>query len=150
MNSELQNPAFVAYAMTCILLLVHLLFLWLYSGYVRAKTKTAPNPEDAARRGTTLREFDPPDVARVLRIHVNGEASVYPFLFLGLVFVLAGGSAGFAKADFALFVGARILHSVMYLFGKQPWRTIFYALSLAALAALLIQIVLILVRATAL
>jgi prostaglandin-E synthase 1 len=146
MTAPFEAPAFVAYATTSVLLVAHLLFLWLYSGYVRTKTKTAPNPEDAKWRGTAVRDLDPPEVARVLRVHANGEASVYPFLFLGLVFVLAGGSAGFARVDFTFFVGARILHSVAYLFGKQPWRTIFYSLSLAALGALLIEIVLLLVQ----
>jgi len=35
MNSSLSNPAFVAYAITCLILGVNVLFLWWYSGFVR-------------------------------------------------------------------------------------------------------------------
>jgi uncharacterized MAPEG superfamily protein len=140
LNPAIQNLAFVSYAVACAVLLTHLQTIWLYSGFVRSKTGTAPNPEDA-RGKTTVRDADPPEVARVLRVHANGQASVYPFLFLGLVYVLAGGSADFAAWDFGIFAAARILHSVAYLAGRQPWRSIFYATSTAAFLALLVQIV---------
>ena len=67
MNSWLNNPAFLVYAITCLVLCANLLFLWAYSGVTRAKTKTAMNEEDAARFGASLTEIDPPQVARVLR-----------------------------------------------------------------------------------
>ena len=140
LNPAIQTPTLVAYAVACAVLLTHLQGIWLYSGFVRSKTGTAPNPEDAHGK-TTVRDADPPEVARVLRVHANGQASVYPFLFLGLVYVLAGGSADFAAWDFGIFAAARILHSVAYLAGRQPWRSIFYATSTAAFLALLVQIV---------
>ncbi len=141
MQSWLSNPTFVVYALTCVALSLNLLVVWGYSGGARAKTKTAINKEDAERFGGRLEPVDPPEVARVLRVHANGQATVYPFLFLGLVFVLAGGSPGFAKVDFSIFVAARVAHSFVYLAGKQPWRTIFFTVSGAALLALMGQIV---------
>lgn len=99
MNNWLNNSTFLAYAITCLVLCGNLLFLWGYSGAARAKTKTAMNEEDAIRFSASLAEIDPPKVARVLRAHSNAEASIYPFLFLGLVFVLAGGPAGTGRSS---------------------------------------------------
>lgn len=141
MNNWLNNPAFVVYAITCLVLCVNLLFLWAYSGVARAKTKTAMNEEDAARFRASLTEFDPPPVARVLRAHGNAQASIYPFLFLGLVFVLAGGSAGTGTVIFGIFTGARLLHSIFYLAGKQPWRTVFFSVGGLATIALMLDII---------
>jgi prostaglandin-E synthase 1 len=141
MENWLNNPTFVVYAITAVVLNINLLFVWAYSGAARAKTKTAINKEDAERFGTAHEHADPPEVARVLRAHANAQATIYPFLCLGLVFVLAGGSAGFAEVVFGVFTAARILHSIVYLAGKQPWRTLFFTVSGAAIIALLGDVV---------
>jgi prostaglandin-E synthase 1 len=80
-----------------------------------------------------------PDLAASLAVAGAGALSgaLYPFLILGLVFVLAGGSAGFAKVDFGIFVVARITHSIVYLAGKQPWRTLSFVASGLAMLALM-------------
>jgi microsomal prostaglandin-E synthase 1 len=142
----LENPTFVVYAITCVALSLNVQLVWAYSGVARGKTKTAINKEDAERFGSALEPVDPPPVARVLRAHANAQAAIYPFLFLGLVFVLAGGSAGFAKIDFGIFVIARILHSVVYIAGKQPWRTLLFTVSGVALLALIGDIVWLLIE----
>ena len=138
---DTAGPAFVAYAVTCVVLSADLLVLWGYSGAVRAKVGMAINPEDAARFGVPLSQTDPPEVARVLRAHSNAQAAIFPFLLLGLVFVLMGGQSWIAAILFAIFTTARIAHSVSYLLGKQPWRTLAFivgSLTTAALTAVLV------------
>jgi uncharacterized MAPEG superfamily protein len=134
---DAANPAFVAYAVTCLVLSLNLLTLWVSSGAIRAKGGVAINPEDGPRHGAPLSELDPPAVARYLRAHRNAEATVYPFLLLGLVYVLAGGRAAIAVPIFAIFVIARIAHSIAYVRAKQPWRTIAFATSLLAIVTLM-------------
>src|SRR3984957_5811766 len=90
------NPAFLAYVFTCLVLSLNLLMLWVSSGAIRARGGVAINPEDGARYGAPVSELDPPAVARLLRAHRNAEATIYPFLLLGLVYVLAGGVARIA------------------------------------------------------
>jgi uncharacterized MAPEG superfamily protein len=119
-------PGFMAYAVAMLVLALNLLVLWSYSAVVRGKTKTTPNAEDARGGGTTLVEGEPPEVARVLRAHTNAMANIVPFAILGLVFVLAGGSAIAAEILFFVFVAARVVHSLVYLAGKQPWRTMMF------------------------
>jgi microsomal prostaglandin-E synthase 1 len=141
MDDLTTNPAFTVYAVASVVLCSNLLALWGYSGAVRAKSKTAINEEDAARQSAQILERDPPDVARVLRAHANAQASIYPFLFLGLLFVLGGGSARTAAVIFGIFTVARLAHSVVYLAGKQPWRTVLFLVGLFATAALTVAVI---------
>jgi prostaglandin-E synthase 1 len=134
-------PAFPAYAVTCVVLCLNLLVLWASSGAVRAKGGMAINPEDGARYGAPVSELDPPAVARVLRAHRNAEATIYPFLLLGLVYVLAGGRAAVAIPIFTIFVVARIAHSIVYVKAMQPWRTIAFAVSGLAIVVLMAAVV---------
>ena len=141
------TPAFLAYALTCVVLSLNLLALWISSGATRAKDGVAINPEDGARYGAPVSALDPPAVARILRAHRNAEATIYPFLLLGLVYVLAGGRVGIAVPIFTVFMAARIAHSIVYLRAMQPWRTIAFAASLLAIAALLAAIIHVLLTA---
>jgi microsomal prostaglandin-E synthase 1 len=136
--------AFLAYAVACVVLVINMLVLWVYSGVVRARTRIAVNPEDAARFGVPLSDVDPPPVARVLRAHGNAQATIFPFLLLGLVFVLIDGPAEAALVLFTIFTVARIAHSVSYLRGNQPLRTLFFAaggLTTAVLTGFLVWLI---------
>ena len=143
----LSNPAFVAYAITCVALSCNLIFLWAYSGAARNKARSTSNPEDAGRFGSALSELDPPGVSRVLRAHSNAQASIVPFLALGLVYVLAGGPLRPAVIYFVVFTAARWLHSWAYLGARQPLRTIFFVVASFPLLALVIHVLWLLLAA---
>lgn len=132
-----MNPTFTAYAITCLVLSLNLLMLWVCSGAIRTRSGVAINPEDGVRYGVQVCEADPAPVARFLRAHRNAEATTYPFLLLGLIYVLAGGRALIAVPIFAAFTVARIAHSIVYVRALQPWRTIAFAASLLAIIALM-------------
>lgn len=142
-----NQPAFVAYALACVALCGNLLFLWAYSGAARNRCKSTPNPEDAALFGAALAATDPEGVARVLRAHANAQASIVPFLALGLVYVLAGGPPGPAAIYCGVFTLARWLHSWAYLGGRQPLRTIAFVLAALPLLALALHVVWLLLAA---
>ena len=82
-----------------------------------------------------------------LAAHRNAQAGIYPFLLLGLVFVLAGGTRWTAAILFGTFTVARLLHSIAYLKEKQPWRTLFFVVGVLATIALILDIVWLLIRA---
>jgi prostaglandin-E synthase 1 len=145
MNSLVENPTFFIFAVSAIILSVNLLALWAYSGIARGKRPI--NEEDAIAFKVPLQGAEPSEVARVLRAHRNAEASIYPFIVIALLFVFAGGAPGFAKIVFGIFVAARLLHSLVYLAGKQPWRTIFFIVGNIATVALLINLIMLLVHA---
>jgi prostaglandin-E synthase 1 len=142
-----SNPAFLAYVFSSLVLSLNLLSLWVSSGVARTRGGVAINPEDGAHYGVQVSELDPPAVARYLRAHRNAEATIYPFLLLGLVYILVGGSAWTAVPIFVVFVIARIVHSVVYLRAIQPWRTIAFATSLLAIFALMAAIPFVLLAA---
>lgn len=146
MLNAMNHESFVAYATTALALSLQLLGLWLYSAVVRAKSGIAINEEDAALQKIPLQPLDPPAVARVLRVHQNGLAIVPCFLFLGLIAVLAGAPALHVEVLFAVFVAARYLHSLVYLAGKQPWRTIFFLISLLAIIGLMVEVIWLIAR----
>jgi microsomal prostaglandin-E synthase 1 len=141
MDNIQSFEALYAYAVAALVLSLNMIIIWSYSGYVRFKTKTTHNIEDAVRFKTTVEEHDPPDVARVLRVMNNAQANVVPFLILGLVFVLIGGPGSTARMIFGLFTVARLLHSIVYLAAKQPWRTIFYSIGAGATGWLIVAII---------
>lgn len=138
---ETSNSILWAYALTSIVLCLNLLALWISSGARRVRVGVAINSEDSARYGVPVSETDPPEVARYLRAHRNAEATIYPFLMLGVVYVLMGGTARIAVPIFVIFVFARVAHSIVYLWSLQPWRTITFALSLLAIIALMLATV---------
>ena len=140
---NVTNPAFVAYALACVVLCLNLLFLWNWSGAVRARSKTTLNPEDAktVSKGAGLVEGDPAAVARVLRAHRNAADNTVIFFVLGALYVITGASARGAQIYFGVFTGARILHTITYLGEAQPWRSMFYGISVLATLGLVVQVV---------
>ncbi len=133
------NPAFVAYALTCIVLTLEPARALDFERRATGTGWRAINPEDGARYGVPVSDMEPPAVARYLRAHRNAEAVIYPFLFVGVVYVLAGGGAALAIPIFSVFAVARIAHAIVYLRALQPWRTITFVLSLLALLALILS-----------
>ncbi len=138
-----ENPAFVPFAITAVVLGLQMVLLDAYSGVHRAKSRTTPNREDASTvaKGAELVPQDPDGVARVMRAHRNLLANATPFLILSFVWVLLGASPSVAIPVFAVFVGARLLHSVMYVSAKQPWRTLSFVVGQGALAVVAVQII---------
>lgn len=126
-----QNPSFLIYSATMLLLCLNILGLWAYSGSVRAKKKVTPNHEDVdtVSKNATLVSSDPPEVARVLRAHRNAADNILPFAILGLLFVIWGGSPLLTAIFCGVFVVARLGHSFSYLAEKQPWRTITFVIA---------------------
>jgi microsomal prostaglandin-E synthase 1 len=134
-----SQPAFSVYALTAVIVCLHMILLDSYSGVVRGKSKTTPNREDS--KTFEIVATEPEDVARVLRAHRNLVANGVPFLILGLVMVLLGTTKTTALAYFGTFIVARLGHTVAYLAGKQPFRSIFFAVGQLAIVGMVVQIV---------
>jgi uncharacterized MAPEG superfamily protein len=141
--SPTEQPAFAVYALTAAFVSVHMILLDSWGGATRARTKTAVNVEDTSTvaKGAQLVESDPPEVARVMRAHRNMVANGLPFLLLGLVWVLLGAERNTALALFATFAGARVVHTIAYLAGKQPFRTLSFVIGQLAVLGVVIQVV---------
>ena len=59
------------------------------------------------------------------RAHQNDIENVFPFLFLGFLYIFTNPAYSTALLVFRLFVGARILHTIVYLMViPQPARAL--------------------------
>ena len=138
-----KDPVLVAFALTVAVNSLNLLVLWSISGITRGRTMTTMNPEDAAmaqRRGATVIAVDPPEVARVLRVHRNAFDNTIPFLLLGFMFAALRPDPLEAQILFGVFTAARLLYSVAYLKGLQPWRTISYLVGFLTTFVMMIEL----------
>jgi uncharacterized MAPEG superfamily protein len=120
-----SHAPFAYYVIASTLLALQLLGLSLYTAIVRTKAKKVVNPEDARSvvRGSEVVEVETAEVSRLHRAHRNALENAVPFFVIGLLYVLTNGSKLGALAYFGTFTLARLLHSVFYAGGVQPWRT---------------------------
>lgn len=133
------DPQFKVYVICSVVLTLQMLFLAGMTAARRAKVKNYMNPEDVkvSSKDATLNEgAEHPEVVRIQRAHRNLLESLPMFLGLGLAAVLAGASPLGVKICLGTFTGARVLHSIVYLNGVQPWRTIMYAIGALSLVGL--------------
>jgi len=137
----MENPAFQAYALTSAVLAVQLILLAFWTGATRAKSKRYTNPEDAGVVKGEQAEQDHPDVLRVQRAHRNALENVVPFLAVGALYVATGASKTGAQVYCYTFLAARLLHSVFYLAGKQPFRTIAFGIGAAAVLGMAFHVI---------
>uniref|UniRef100_A0A9L0SRK8 Prostaglandin E synthase n=1 Tax=Equus caballus TaxID=9796 RepID=A0A9L0SRK8_HORSE len=100
------------------------------------------NPEDALRHGGLQFHRDDQDVERCLRAHRNDMETIYPFLFLGLVYSFLGPDPFVAQMHFLVFFLGRMVHTVAYL-GKlrAPTRSLAYTVAQLPCASMALQIV---------
>lgn len=142
MQSLFENPAFKVYALSAAVISIQLLLLAFWTGTVRAMRKQFVNPEDAALNKAPQVENDHPDVLRVKRAHQNLIENAIPFLAVGLLYVLKNPTAKSAQIYCFTFVGARLLHTLFYLLGKQPFRTIMFAIGALTTIGMAVQVLL--------
>jgi len=137
-----RDPVFLAYTLTVVVHTFNLLVLWHLSSFARVKTRSTMNPEDAATiaRGAQVVTTDPPEVARMLRVHRNTFDNTIPFLLLALLFVSLRPDLLEAQILLGTFTVARIVFSITYVAGLQPWRTISYVIGSVTTVVLMFEV----------
>jgi len=138
---SLADPVLKLYALFATVLALHLIALALWTGTVRVRRKVFVNPEDAKVSNGEHAEVDHPDVQRVKRAHQNALENAIPFFVVGLLYALSSPSTTGAMAYYGTFVGARVLHSIVYLFGRQPFRTMLFGIGVLAVTGMGIHVI---------
>ncbi|NVB41323.1 MAPEG family protein [Pseudenhygromyxa sp. WMMC2535] len=129
------------YLLCTVALACNLWFLTFATGFFRAKTKTFVNAEDAKAFEGKLDAQEVEPVLRVQAAHRNALESIPLFLILGFLYVQTSSpSTTGAMAYLISFTVLRWLHSIVYLKGLQPWRTIFFGLSVLVMVGLAVQL----------
>jgi uncharacterized MAPEG superfamily protein len=134
------NPAFAAYAIASTIVALHFFVMSGYTGRVRAKAKHYTNAEDAGFFKVNAAEGDHPDVERVRRAHANLIESAVPFFVVGALYAATGPSKEAALAYYGSFVAARLLHSIVYIWGKQPYRTICFVVGVLSVVGMAVHV----------
>lgn len=129
------------YGLAATVLALHLLFLALYTGTVRVLRKTYVNPEDAKLNKTELADADHADVLRVKRAHQNALENALPFFVVGLLYAMTDPPKDGAIIYFGTFAAVRVLHSVFYLWGRQPFRTLMFAIGVLSIFGMAFRVI---------
>ncbi len=139
MNALSLLPAAPAYAVSAIVLALNLIGLANASALTRAQAGEAINPEDAPKNKETKVVYEGGNdrTARYRRAHRNALENTPIFMITALLLTLMGASASVGAALFYPYAALRILHSICYVKGIQPFRTIAFVLALLCQLAVL-------------
>ena len=142
MNALMNNPAFQTYAVCSAILAIKMLLTGKYTSLQRMLTHRYATEEDAkAFRGQAGAE-EHPAVAPALRSQRTDLENIPLFVGIGLLFGLDGASASAAASYGWTFTIARLLHWVVYLNHRQPWRAICYFVGYLCILGMAVQILL--------
>jgi len=138
------HPAFDVFVICAALLVLKMIVVGHFTGFLRIKREAILNPEDveAFRSSKPESVEEDPEVARGLRAHRNDLESTLPFLAIGLPYLMTNPSASIASGLFIGFTLLRVLFSVFYLLGVQPWRSLSFVLGELCVLVMLGQMVL--------
>jgi prostaglandin-E synthase 1 len=138
------NPAFDVFAICAALLVLKMIVVGHFTGFIRIKREAIVNPEDVKAFRSSKAEAiqEDPVVARGLRAHRNDLESTLPFLAIGIPYLMTDPSASTASGLFIAFTAFRVLFSVFYLVEAQPWRSLCFILGELCVLAMLGQMLL--------
>lgn len=131
-----MNDLLHAYSLCVLVLFLKMLAISCYQGYFRLRNLAFANAEDAAFVGRARCTQELPQVQRGARAWANDLENIPLFFVLGALAVVLQTPSGMTCVAFFGFVVARVLHTVAYLGGWQPWRTIAYGIALVFLLTL--------------
>ena len=121
------------YSLCAVILFLKMFALSAYQGFYRLSRRVFVNPEDANVFNKSAAEEELPQVRRAAKAWLNDLENIPIFLGLGTAYVLSGASPKAATWLFPIFTIARILHTLTYLLGLQPWRTIVFVIGMLCL-----------------
>lgn len=128
------------YSLTTIVLALKMAAIAVVQGRARQSAGVFVNPEDARAFRAKEAPQEVETVRRAARAWLNDLENIPIFLILAWIYVAAGLSPNVLAIYCAVFVVARILHTIFYINAVQPWRTIVFTIGAAAMLALMIHI----------
>jgi glutathione S-transferase len=119
---------------TLVLVNVLLVFKLMSAGnltsLLRIRHKAYANPEDYALNRMAPRAAVDDGVERSRRAHQNDLENVLPFMLLSLLYVLTSPPHALFASLLWGFFGARVVYTIVYLRGLQPWRSIAFGVGM--------------------
>ncbi len=142
MNSSIfQADVFFSWALCAVFLFLKMFANTAVQGYAKLRDRVASLPEDRKYLGAHARDESTSDLyERAADCWTNDLENIPMFLILGFAYIGVGGSHAVAQAIFISFCVARTAHTVTYLCGWQPWRSIAYTVGALAATGLVVGI----------
>ncbi|KFE50565.1 MAPEG family protein [Pseudomonas syringae] len=128
-----MTSALSVYAICVVVLFLKMFAVSCYQGILRMRFRAFTNTEDAAVFNRIAREKELPQVTRAARAWANDLESIPAFFALGGLAVAMSAHASITAWLSVVFTVARVLHTLAYLKGVQPWRTVFYGIGILCL-----------------
>lgn len=127
------------YAITAIVLALKMAAISIVQGRARVTAGVFTNPEDAKAFGGQQASAEVPMVERASRAWRNDLENIPIFLILAWIYVYGHLSPRAFVIYCIIFMIARIAHTICYLNGIQPARTIAYTVGALTTLAMMIQ-----------
>ncbi|WP_431703187.1 MAPEG family protein [Pseudomonas sp. BR20] len=131
-----MNELLNIYALCVLVLCLKMFGIPCYQGFFRLRGLAFTNREDAAVFKRAAHPVELPQVSRASRAWANDLENIPLFFVLGGLCVALGTAGAPTAWLFGGFTLARMAHTLMYLAGWQPWRTLAYGLGVACLFGL--------------
>ncbi|MCK1791979.1 MAPEG family protein [Pseudomonas violetae] len=128
-----MSSALTVYALCVVVLFLKMFAVSCYQGVFRLRFRAFTNTEDAAVFNRIAREKELPQVTRAARVWANDLENIPAFFALGGLAVAMNAPASITLWLSVLFTIARVLHTLAYMKGVQPWRTVFYGVGILCL-----------------
>lgn len=130
MRALLDDPAVRLFGVTYLILVLKMVAVGGYTSYLRIRSNWYATPEDYEFQGVSPRSGVNEAVERARRAHQNDLENILPFFGVGFLYALTAPSLTAARIYFVGYATARVLHSVFYLGGRQPHRTVAFSVAL--------------------
>ena len=128
-----MSSALQAYALCVVVLFLKMFLVSCYQGYHRLRFVAFTNPEDAAVFRRIALAAERPQVIRAAKVWANDLENIPLFFALGGLAVALEAATLPVLWLSVVFTVARVLHTLAYLRGLQPWRTLFYGIGVICL-----------------
>jgi prostaglandin-E synthase 1 len=145
-SAILLAPAVRLFTLVSLLLVLKMILVGSYTSVLRLRRNVFATGEDYAWRGARPPAVPDEDIERVRRAHRNDLENILPFFTVGLLYALTNPSLRAAQTYFWGFLVARVLHSVFYIRGMQPHRSIAFGVGLLCILAMLASTLVTVVR----
>lgn len=128
-----MSSALQVYALCVVVLFLKMFLVSCYQGYHRLRLLAFTNPEDAAVFKRAAQVAERPQVLRANKAWANDLENIPAFFALGGLAVALEATAQPTLWLSTAFTVARVLHTLAYLRGLQPWRTLCYGIGVVCL-----------------
>ena len=127
MNDLMGNASFHLFAICYLVLVLKMMAVGSYTSYLRITRRVYATGEDYGMQGMAPSEEIDGEIERVRRAHRNDLENILPFLGVGILYALSEPTMVGAQINLLGFTVARVLHSIFYIRGMQPHRTIAFS-----------------------